>query len=430
LMSSTELYDSRLGSLAIDPFTQMQTPAPEKYRTELYTTVWRLEKDFADGSSAHLQLAGEYVSRNVPFLGTTIPGDDFKNIRRSWELELQHTFRPWRPLLVTWGANFRQTNIDVNATSLFDFEPAPDVFNVAGGFVQGEVSLWKGAKLTLGTKVEDNTFTGTNFQPSGRLVQRFGDDTTVWAAVSHASNTPSYGDESIRFTFAPDTTSIPGSVVLPIFAADGTVGDTKLLAYEVGFRHRLHRAVSLDVSAFYNDYDGLQSFSGKSVQLVPSMIPGIDFEAITLLDNGRNAYAYGVESVLDVTLNDHVHGEVNVSWQQLTVAGERRDDVPEWKVNFRPIIDITKGLSVVPSLHWVDRIAVGSDFSTAAPKVHISDYARVDLAVHYQPKEGWPTFSFVGQNLQQRKHLEWFEELVRPPTPVQRAWFLTIEQEF
>jgi len=72
--------------------------------------MWRAEKDFAGGSTGHLQVAGDYEKTSVPYLAFTSPfgNDDWALIRRSFEAEAQHSFRWLQRNRLTWGVNFRR----------------------------------------------------------------------------------------------------------------------------------------------------------------------------------------------------------------------------------------------------------------------------------------------------------------------------------
>jgi hypothetical protein len=54
--------------------------------------------------------------------------------------------------------NFRATNIDINDSVTVGLNPQDDTLDVAGVFVQNEMSLWSGAELTL-NPLENNSFT-------------------------------------------------------------------------------------------------------------------------------------------------------------------------------------------------------------------------------------------------------------------------------
>jgi iron complex outermembrane receptor protein len=437
LLSTGDFYHSRLGAvtteLSFDPVGNpivARADSDTNWNTTLYTTNWRLAKDFADGSTAQLQMSGDYEKMSIPWLAFTSPAgtDDFTMIRRTFEAEAQHSFRLFKRNRVTWGANFRTTNVDINDSTAVGLETPDDTLDVAGAFLQNQIDLWRGAKLTLGSKVEYNSFTDTNVQPSARFAQRFDEDTTVWGAISRAVNTPAYGDIGIR-------TQVPSPQPFrTLFASGDYLDDTKLIAYEVGVRTRPTERIGIDLAAYYNDYDELATFSGETF----GDPADYDFDdgdpttvdVVILLDNVRNAYSYGVEAVLDFDVSDTLNGQLNATWQELSISGNKNPNVPRWKVNTQWEWAPIQQLSVVPTIYYTSDYDIGSIFEQGNDIANIDDQVRVDLAMHYQHDERWPTISVVGQNLTNRTHLEFAEELVRPATEVTRQWFVRVEQEF
>ncbi|MFP6626417.1 MAG: TonB-dependent receptor [Deltaproteobacteria bacterium] len=399
LMSSGEFYDNHLGNLSKTNFGTLEDP-PSRYHTELFTSVFRLEKDFADGSQGHLQLSGDYIDRRVPFLGNLATKE------KNFAVEIQHSKRVAPTHLLTWGSNLRRTSVKtIDGLVVFDLS-SKDTLNVIGGFVQDEITLGPRTELTLGTKVENNTFSGTNLQPSIRIVQRIDTDSILWGAISRAVNTPSFGD---MFLTVP-----------PTFVTDGNAGNTIMLSYEAGYRGKLGTRASYDLAAFYSDYDGVASFSGKTMSGTGTSI---------VLDNEVEARAYGVEGVLDFAVSEDWTGELSVSYTDFRTSLVGGDSgTPPWKISLRQFVDINPRLSVVPTLHWVDQMVVDAPL-TGTPSA-VDSYLRLDLAVHYQYPDGGPTLSLIGQNISERTHEEFFSELLRPLSPITRTWLLRITQEF
>jgi iron complex outermembrane receptor protein len=443
---SGELYNVSMGSvnyfpLSIDPLFAVPVDGPKKFDTDMYAGVVRLAKDFASGSHAYFQVAATYADRDIPFLGLDanpgigFAGDKLASRRTSSDIEFAHNFRPFKSHLITWGLNYHRTSMDINdsATVRFSFDDGDDsTLDLASGFIQDQIKLWPGGELTLGTKLEWNTFTDWNVQPSIRLAHRFDDETTMWGSISRAVNIPSFGDNYVDFTLPADTTSMPGLTVVPRFQGSESIDDTELLAYELGIRHRIHRQASLDVAAFYNDYHDFAGFSGNTTSgPIPDPTDPTRFTIITTMDNTTGAYGYGAEAVLDVTVNDRVRGELNGSWQTIKHLGNRNPQVPEFKINFRPEFDLSDTLQFIPTVHWVDDVDTPLPFAPSLGSTTVDSYVRVDAALHWAPGEDLPTFSFIWQNATNETHVEANELLVRPfPVGVTRSWYIRVTQEF
>ena len=110
-------------------------------------------------------------------------------------------------------------------------------------------SRWdKGSELTLGAKVERDTYAGWGLQPTARVMWALVPKRQhVWAAVSRALHTPSLGDVSGRYNYA----SFVGQGGLPVVV--GALGNPdyqseQVVNVEAGYRLELGPIASIDVS--------------------------------------------------------------------------------------------------------------------------------------------------------------------------------------
>jgi len=82
--------------------------------------------------------------------------------------------------------------------------------------------------------------------------------TTIWSSFSIADRTPSFADVDVRFTEA----AIPGPGGLPILVTvfgNPQEGNEHLYATELGSRQEFGTHVSIDLTAFFNQYTNLRS---------------------------------------------------------------------------------------------------------------------------------------------------------------------------
>jgi iron complex outermembrane receptor protein len=142
----------------------------------------------------------------------------------------------------------------INATQFAGIEPNLRNMEIVNGFVQDEVMLWKNRmKLTLGSKLQHNTFTGFEVQPNARLAYMPNDANTIWTAVSRAVRTPSRFDKDYFLPLYPVPDSVPSVQGGPDFISE------TLVAYELGYRIRPLSNLSLSLAGYYNVYDNLYS---------------------------------------------------------------------------------------------------------------------------------------------------------------------------
>jgi len=122
-------------------------------------------------------------------------------------------------------------------------------------FVQDEFALRQNIKVTVGSKLEHDTFAGWGVLPSARLMWDV--DPThqrAWAAISRARRTPGAAYRTMRIYYG----GVPGPGGTPIVF--GLVGNPRLpaeelLELEAGYRVQLGATASIDVAAFRGNYN-------------------------------------------------------------------------------------------------------------------------------------------------------------------------------
>lgn len=173
----------------------------------------------------------------------------------TWDLSAQHAFARGRHELVL-GAGYRtvQSRFVAPAGAFFILDPAERTLSLTNIFVQDQIALTDALTLTLGLKLEDNSFSGQELLPNARLGwERPGGD-LVWGAISRATRTPS---------------RIERDLTLSSFLVGGDFQSETVTAYELGYRARPRERLSFSVSAFYNVYDDLRTASLHPVTLFP-----------------------------------------------------------------------------------------------------------------------------------------------------------------
>lgn len=236
-------------------------------RSQNLLARWR--RQFSTTNELQVQAYYDRALRRVP----NSYGDDFQ----TFDVELQHRFLAAERHQVVWGLTYRLEHDDFD-NNVFALDPAATTLRRAGGFVQDEIALRPGKlHLTVGTKVEDNEYTGSEWQPSARLAWRIDEDSLLWGAVSRAVRTPSRIDRDLENRTGP-----------PFTVGNDNFASEKLIAYELGLRTQPVRAFAAAISTYYNDYHDLRSFEP---------IPGTPGSLI--FSNQLRGETYGAELTAD-----------------------------------------------------------------------------------------------------------------------------------
>lgn len=206
-----------------------------------------------------------------------IPGT-INNELITYDLDLQHSF-PLGNNSLLWGLGYRFMNdMTQNSTQFVGFVPADRRMHLFSGFIQDEiVVIPQRFKITIGTKLQHNDFSGFEIQPSARVSFTTRQQQMVWAAVSRAVRTPSRIDVDYHlpvYEVPPENPSVAGG---PNFTSE------KVIAYELGYHIQSSSGISFSLAGFYNSYDDLYS-----VEALPGTLT-------YQIQNGAEGYSYGAE---------------------------------------------------------------------------------------------------------------------------------------
>jgi iron complex outermembrane recepter protein len=127
--------------------------------------------------------------------------------------------------------------------------------------MQDEIGIIPGKlALTLGSKFENNSFSGLEIQPSTRLAWSRTSRQTIWGAVSRLVRTPSRIEEGFRYT-ALIQPAIPLYVRI---IGDGQITPEQMTGYELGYRFQVRKSAVLGFAGFHNRYDDLLSVENRA----------------------------------------------------------------------------------------------------------------------------------------------------------------------
>jgi iron complex outermembrane receptor protein len=257
--------------------------------------------------------------------------------------------------------------------------------NTTNAFIQDTITLAPDRlHLTLGTKVENNDYSGTEWQPNARLAWTPDTHQTFWTAYSRAVRVPSRLEADLVF----------GGTRL-----GDNVRAERVHAYEAGYRRLVTSAFSYDVATFYNVYDNLLTAE-----------QGFQFR------NQMHAQTYGLELAgrwqmtpswrLDAAYT-YLHMKLGVDASSIAVntpqTVERSN--PQHQLALRSAVDIGRDFELDATLRFVDDLAALSAPAYTTLDLGLSWFARRDLEL-----------SLVGQNLLDNHHPE--QRIFDPATGV------------
>jgi iron complex outermembrane receptor protein len=324
-------------------------------------------------------------------------------VRDTFDVDFQYRHPLSASHELVWGVGYRVTAGRITAIAHSAFLPPDRTDHLVSAFVQDEVALVRDRlRVSFGTKLERNAYSGVEFQPSGRLTWSLNPAHTIVASVTRAVRTPSRVETDYTTTSLADPAT-PAFVRLlpnPEFEAE------RLVAYEAGYRVRPVGPVYVTVSAFYNHLDNV-----LSTDLLPAFFettppPNRRILPVTFR-NGLQGNSHGVELTGEVRPLPWWRWTAGYSFLRIQmtrkqgstdVSQERRYEglSPRHQVQVRSSLDLPKEVA----LDWFFR------YVSALPAGPIPEYGTSNLRLAWPIGTGFE-LAVVGENLHRRRHVEW-----------------------
>jgi len=310
---------------------------------------------------------------------------------------------------VVWGAGAREIAADLTGSFTLPIAShvTQQIYNI---FLQDQIALIKKELyLTLGSKLEYNSFVRFVPEPSARISWYPDDKQTVWGAISHAVRSPSINE---RFGGLNTQSIVPGFIAQLYHNPD--FQSEELTAYEIGYRIKPIQSVSIDSTAYINDYSKLETFepgnvvdSGQIQQFV-----------VSNLGSGRT-YGFETSAKWDVLSNwnllanySYINMVLAQGVSQDTTFMPQEGQVPHHQFMVRSQLFMPYDVQLINALYYVDRL----------PAESIESYVRFDTQVIWKPLKGLE-LALVGQNLLDNKHPEFGASLNGAVNEIPRAFY-------
>jgi iron complex outermembrane receptor protein len=324
--------------------------------------------------------------------------------RSTWDIDAQYHVTLGSRHDVVAGGGYRHIDEVLEGRAGYSFTPdhvEPKIVNV---FAQDTIAVaGSRVEITLGAKYENNTFAGSGFQPTARMLWKLTPQQRVWASAARAIRIPSLIDRGLHVEYPP--TTLPGGITMTAGAiGNPQFGSEHLLNTEAGYRVNLSSRFSLDLVAFAGRYDDLQTYE----PLAPVMSSASPFAApqltvLTQIQNVLRADTSGAELTGRVQLADtweidggvsafHLTPHANGSLDSNAIAYDGRIPQAQWRAHSS--FPFWRGQA---DLHL---FRVGPIDGLSVPA-----YTRLDARVEW-PLTRQVSLVASGQNLTNRAHAE------------------------
>lgn len=367
------------------------------------------DRDKADVGGGHLQASWRHIFSpssdlrvRAYFDRTRRDDPSFYDSLYTYNLDMQHRFElpPGQELL--YGLTLQLMSNRNVGKGVFALDPPQSEDVLVSGFVQDQLSLLEGKlRLTLGTKLEHNSFSGFELQPSGRFALLLHPAHTVWGAVSRAVRVPTRFERDISIDV-----SDPAADPLVRLTGAPEFGSEKLVAYELGYRWQVVPSLFLDLAGFFNRYTDLSTLELGEAQAV---------DGRTLLplraENAMTGRAYGGEAV--VTWAPLPQWRLTGSWSRLhlLLSPEKQDinrskafegATPRNQLMVQSYLDLPHGFRLDGVFRYLDELTSNVD---SPVRDGVEGFFNLDARLAWQAGPGFE-LSVVGKNLLEARHQE------------------------
>lgn len=343
------------------------------------------------------------------------------------DFDLQYQTLVGKNHSLTMGAGYRRT--DGNFSESYQVAIPDRTDDLYSAFLQDEITLideklW----FTVGSKWEHNDYTGSEWQPSARILFKPEPNQSLWAALARAVRTPSMVEHNGQVTVATFPTEF-GTMRSRVVGSEDFSSEV-LIAYEAGYRIHTNHNISLDIAAFYNDYEDLYN-----IQPTQSLT-GTDFVFV----NGTSGSGSGVEFVVDWKPKSNLSFQATYSYLELDFSQDSSipenaavDFIalasPEHMASVRGSIGFLSDWQFNIWLRYMDEITARNSANLLGEIREIDDYFLLDLNLVWSMTDNIEIM-LVGQNVLEDEQFQYASEYATPATSIERSFYGKITWRF
>nr|MBV6631341.1 TonB-dependent receptor [Oceanococcus sp. HetDA_MAG_MS8] len=335
----------------------------------------RWQRPYDEESTLSIQFFWEHTERTQQ--------GNFGEKRDTVDVELRHSLRLGERHQLVWGLGHRISRDEQENPPLIVFIPAKRTVQNSNLFASDQITLSPSSQLSLGLRIEHNEFAGFAVQPDIRINHTLNERTAIWGSLSRALRMPNRLDSDVLIPI-PNA----GAIGNPDFEPE------ELFAKELGLRHAISPGLSIEASAFHNDYDRLRGVEPRSEPELP------------LIVNNYQATASGLELTSTWRPNSQLalHFAYNYLQLDLEPHPDTADRVTEAAEDQAPSHQAWMRWDWQPSSkhQWGGQLRYVDDI----PGFAVESFWDLSVRWAYRLNPSW-SVALNGQNLLQSQRREW-----------------------
>lgn len=409
--------------------TQSVVESPSSFDTNADNITGELRRHIGETGELRVQTYYDYVDRPEP----QAP----KVVTHTWDTEIQYDFKAKHLHNISIGAGERLIDARIVAGQGLDFSPSGLTYSNADAFAQDEMHFLHDTLLfTIGAKLEHNHFGGWGTEPSANLLWMPSKHNSIWISTARSLRTPTQFDRSVQYPFSiyPASPATEGLPILVQIDGSPTFAPESVKDYEVGYRTQVTKKISLDLTAFYDQYSSLRSWLTTAPAFEFSTVPYLQLaesEGNFGRAVGKGAEASAAWEVLRAWKleGSYTYNSVNPYFDSSAPtgsidAGGKLPSHNKWRL--QSYVNLSKAWKFDEFLYWTSQ---ASPTNTYGPNIPVPSYLRFDLRLGYKINRQWD-LSLAGQNLLEARHLEGLTEVLTAYSYVSRGIYLKSTWKF
>jgi iron complex outermembrane receptor protein len=426
-----DLYRTNFNQALIIPSLSppFQLGVNDKASNAGWNLTSRLKHRLSTTAEYTLQVYYDHTQRNEAFIQQSLD---------TFDVDFQNSFKLSERQNTIWGLDYRVNMDKFSNNTLITLNPYSRNTQLFSAFVQDEMTLIEEALwFTVGSKFEHNDYTGFEGQPTARLMWAPSPRQRIWTSVSRAVRTPARADQNINLLKAIVPTAIPdfGNAIIPV--AQTVNGNQNIksevqLSYELGYRFTFSQKASLDITAFYNDYNNLRStaLGNPSISGVP---PAIIINQPVYFNNLGKGSTYGFEAATVWQMTTWWSWNTNYSYLETYINNYQANPMaisPKHQASLRAEINPIDTVNLDFWLRYKGAATALTPLNERASTTRtIKGYVTLDVRLAWK---AYPSLelSLAGQNLLADHHLEYIDESFILPSEIPRGVYGKVALEF
>jgi iron complex outermembrane receptor protein len=309
------------------------------------------------------------------------------------------------------------------------FEPARRSTNLAGAFFEDQITLLSDrVRITLGGKLEHNSFSGFALDPNFRLLWTPQPHYSLWLGISRASENSSREEADAR-TNENAFVGVNGVTTLTSVYGTDPLPPESVVAYQFGQRAQVSKWLAFDVATFYNHYAHINTYE-PGVPFFETNPTPIHLVLPAVTASNITGETHGLE--LSTTLKSsnfwslrtgytffEIHLRANRFSHDFSTAKSDEGSAPHHQFQARLELNLPHKLEFDTAVYYVGSL----------PGLEIPHYTRLDARLGWRPK-GPLEISIGLQNLLDPRHFEFVSGDLINATQIGRSAYAKLTWRF